>query len=153
MLSFHSDNLSSIAIFVTLQMLLNGNRLSSPSIARVFLSCTNLKLIYRPNPTTSCQSHKPLEDLEGLGYVSSPWEGSWLQRWYVIYLNALANILFHTNANECVCYQNILMFFYTYYYLHFLTLKKYKSMVFTILLLGLSTQVEPITWSRLTVDC
>ena len=48
---------------------------------------------------------------------------------------------FHTNANDCVCYQNILMFFFTLFYLNFLTWiffhliinNEYKSMVFTIL--------------------
>ena len=29
---------------------------------------------------------------------------------------------FHTHANECICYQNILMSFYTFYF-NFLTLK------------------------------
>ena len=49
---------------------------------------------------------------------------------------------FHTNGNECVCYQTILMIFYlTLFTFNFLTLKKniytiinneYKSMVFAI---------------------
>ena len=43
----------------------------------------------------------------------------------VIQSNALENIRFHTNAQECVCYQNILIVFYFFYtfYLNFLTFK------------------------------
>ena len=41
-----------------------------------------------------------------------------------------------TNANECVCYQNILLFFFTLFTLHFFYLiidNEYKSLVLTIL--------------------
>ena len=47
-------------------MKLIGNRLLSPGTARVSLSRTSLKLIHSVSaPATSCQSHKPLQDLEG----------------------------------------------------------------------------------------
>ena len=43
---------------------------------------------------------------------------------YVIYSDPLANILlFQTNENERVCYQNIRTFFLNTFYLKFLTLK------------------------------
>jgi hypothetical protein len=52
-------------------MKLIGNRLLSPGTARVYLSRTSLKLIHSVSaPATSCQSHKPLQDLDLEGVVA-----------------------------------------------------------------------------------